>query len=134
MLCLALVSFGAVAKWLGTGLQNRHMWVQIPSAPLDWLKTPRSAAWGDRFRRPLSEPSRTIRTRCSSVNLLVFIGWTTSPSRMATPKPGRPHSGFADTVLAVGRIARTVTVGAALHAQVTVAQRVRPADHAPTKR
>lgn len=25
--------FGAVAKWLGTGLQNRHTWVQIPSAP-----------------------------------------------------------------------------------------------------
>jgi hypothetical protein len=25
---------GAVAKWLGIGLQNRHTWVQIPSAPL----------------------------------------------------------------------------------------------------
>jgi hypothetical protein len=24
---------GAVAKWLGNGLQNRHTWVQIPSAP-----------------------------------------------------------------------------------------------------
>lgn len=27
-------AFGAVAKWLGIGLQNRHTWVQIPSAPL----------------------------------------------------------------------------------------------------
>jgi hypothetical protein len=27
-------TFGAVAKWLGIGLQNRHTWVQIPSAPL----------------------------------------------------------------------------------------------------
>jgi hypothetical protein len=32
-------AFGAVAKWLGNGLQNRHTWVQIPSAPLKALKT-----------------------------------------------------------------------------------------------
>src|SRR5215469_14606937 len=36
-LCLVAVEApflrGAVAKWLGNGLQNRHTWVQIPSAP-----------------------------------------------------------------------------------------------------
>ena len=30
-------SFGAVAKWLGNGLQNRHTSVRIRSAPLSWF-------------------------------------------------------------------------------------------------
>ena len=53
MLCLGhegARALGAVAKWLGTGLQNRHMWVQIPSAPLTSLDS-RS---GVDVRRPRS--------------------------------------------------------------------------------
>ncbi len=30
-------SFGAVAKWLGNGLQNRHTSVRIRSAPPPWF-------------------------------------------------------------------------------------------------
>ena len=62
-------AFGAVAKWLGIGLQNRHTWVQIPSAPLKWLDLRWLAdvqssvsATAERCSHGVSAPSRTKAT------------------------------------------------------------------------
>src|SRR5690606_39611576 len=59
---------GAVAKWLGNGLQNHHTWVRIPSAPPGKALSANGSAGCER-RRGSARPAGTRCTDRKSTRL-----------------------------------------------------------------
>ena len=81
---LEKAALGAVAKWLGIGLQNRHTWVQIPSAP------PKYGTQAEPCPRVVGESFRSTRAREPLVArglIAVEVGSAVKVGKEVQPEP-----------------------------------------------
>ena len=90
MRCLAVTN-GAVAKWLGNGLQNRHTSVRIRSAP---LRSPSPCSQPDAVEEQVllrsSEPMTTCRRSGAAAHReLALLAHVRSVRRSSALHPGR---------------------------------------------